>query len=298
MFKSQTFPISHLSRPSQRRRMLSHFNVTVRGIGAAGFMLTSSACYTRAMASDVSSFDVIGFRLGQSPAEVKQTAEKLNASFVEPITRRLMYGGFALENVVLGTRIKEGSGTPWYNATNKEFVQVNYSLNAPAKVTYINRIRYFDENSAPSRESLVASLTEKYGAPAGTEGGGTQWTWMYWISNSSYPTSGRLTFNSPLHMCGYELIADADPFGQMRNGTVSFNPQYIDAQWPKCGVVMAAKIEPLSSNNQLVHGLTVAIGDYRELQQSSHSMMDALKNGESNRISDGAAHGAVNKPPL
>ncbi len=271
----------------------------MRRLSAASLILSMAVYTTRAAANDLYTFDILGFRLGLSPDEVQQIAAgKLKEASIEPIQKRLILGSFSIDDALLGTRIKEGKDTPWYNALNKEFVQINYSLDAAHKVIYINRVRRFDNNSAPAIQSLMASLTEKYGPPSATEGGGTQPTLMYWNSNSAFPATGRLTITSPLHGCGAELFSDADPFGQMRNGTINFNPQYIDNIWPKCGAVMIVRIEPLVSNNQLAYSITASVGDFRQLQASAHSMLEALKRGETERLNSGAARGSLNKAPL
>jgi hypothetical protein len=269
-----------------------------RTIALAGLILAAPIfCANAQSKKDPYSVDILGLHLGLRPDDVsKVVTANTEQPTAEPIQGSLTMGQFRIDHILYGYRVREGEKTSWYNTPNKEFIQINYTLNSDPKVMYIIRTRLFDENSAPTIAPLMKSISDKYGPASGQEGGGTQNTRLFWVFAPLPPR--QVNPSQWIHSCGFELMYDANPFAQMRNGNVNYNPDYINNIWPKCGVSMIVDIEPMPSNSQIARSMTVSIGDYMELQKSDLYILDALRKGAAKKSDFEAKGHVLNEPHL
>jgi hypothetical protein len=251
--------------------------------------LSPMSTSARAQASpDPSAVDVLGFRLGMTPDEVKSlgTAKITDAVF-DVKQGTLSMGSYKTPPIVFGVRI---APKDTINPTDKEIIKITFDTRPPYKTIDISRHRVYSQDNAGELNQTIEALISKYGRPVGRQE--AAWTALYWSWNSAFSYNH---FNDSKSTQCILSLSEINLAGQLFGGAVSENR---DASLSKCGVWMEVRLVPMSKNPALLEQIFVDYGDVSAMRASELSILDTLKTGAAAAAAGERAKAAKKKPEL
>jgi len=261
---------------------------------ACGLWLVGSLAGWAQAPTDPSKVDIMGFHLGMVPDEVKQVATAKIPSVAFDIRQgTLSMGTYKTQPLVFGVEASTGRDPGLGVQPGKDYLFFVFDQRPPYKTVSIIRKTAFTQDAAPTIKQMIASLTEKYGQPAGIEdlvGGQTKIVWTY-DSKVKFEPKKNMT-----HLGCTLAIGQMGEAGALFQG--SFGIRNDGTGSPDCGTWMAITIRASGINPQIVGNFDVEIGDMKAMRESIQYTLDTLKKGAEGSAADERTRAAGNKPNL
>jgi len=246
-------------------------------------------------ARDPYTLEILGFHLGMTPDEVKQTASvKIDDAAFDIRQGPLSMGTYKSAPLVFGVGVSSGRDKHVGDQPDQERLFFVFDQRKPYKTLYIRRVRTFSQEKAPTISQLSSSLADKYGQAAGNETNSSYGQQKYiWTYNSIFKYMPRDPGNTLT--CLNTLSESGFAGGALFGGSFRSDPE---PKFAQCGTWMQAIVGALKTNPDLVGRLEIEIGDIKSLRESDLFTMDMMKKGAEGTAADEKAKAAANKAPL